>query len=51
MKTKRKEKKEKTRSEEKNVLARSELGFFGAPGESLTTRPRGKHTVWWNFYY
>ena len=50
MKTKRKEKekkekkkrKEKKRSEEKKVLPRFELGPFGAPGESFTTRPRAR---------
>ena len=52
MKTKWKEKEkkeEKKRSEEKKVLPRFELGPFGAPGESFTTRPRGTHTR--NFYY
>ena len=42
MKTKWKEKEkkeEKKRSEEKKVLPRFELGPFGAPGESFTTRP------------
>ena len=50
MKTKRKEKekkrrKEKKRSEEKKVLPRFELGPFGAPGESFTTRPRATSCV------
>ena len=47
MKTKWKEKEkkeEKKRSEEKKVLPRFELGPFGAPGESFTTRPRGTHS-------
>ena len=48
MKRKRKKRK-KERSEEKKVLPRFELGPFGAPGESFTTRPRGTHTR--NFYY
>ena len=49
MKTKGKEKKkkkkeEKKRSEEEKVLARFELRPFAAPGQSLTTRPRGTPT-------
>ena len=44
MKTKRKKRrKEKKRSEEKKVLPRLELGPFGAPGESFTSRPRETH--------
>ena len=48
MKTKWKEKEkkeEKKRSEEKKVLPRFELGPFGAPGESFTTRPRATSCV------
>ena len=42
MKRKRKKRrKEKKRSKEKKVLPRFELGPFGAPGESFTSRPRG----------
>ena len=41
---KRKRRKEKKRSEEKKVLARFELGPFGALGKSFTTRPRETHT-------
>ena len=40
-----KRRKEKKRSEEKNVLPRFELGPFGAPGESFTTRPRATSFV------
>ena len=44
MKTKRKEKKEeKKRSEEKKVRPGFELGPFGVPGVSFTTRPRKPH--------
>ena len=38
-----KRRKEKKGSEEKNVLPRFGLGPFGAPGESFTSRPRGTH--------
>ena len=49
MKTKRKEKEkkikeEKKRSKEKKIPPRYDLGTFGAPDESFTTRPRGTHT-------
>ena len=45
MKRKRKKRrKEKKRSEEKKVLPRFELGPFGTPGDSFTTRPCGTHT-------
>ena len=45
MKRKRKKRrKEKKRSEEKKVLPGCELRPYGAPGESVITRPRGTHT-------
>ena len=51
MKRKRK-KEEKKRSEEKKEPPKYELGPFGVPGDSFTTRPRGTHTPKpWNFYY
>ena len=43
MKRKRK-KEEKKRSEEKKVPPKYELGPFGVPGDSFTTRPCGTHT-------
>ena len=43
MKRKRK-KEEKKRSEEKKEPPKYELGPFGVPGDSFTTRPRGTHT-------
>ena len=58
MKTKRKEKgkkKEKKRKEVKRKMycTKFELGPFGEPGESSTTRPCGTHmhSLSWNFYY
>ena len=42
MKRKRK-KEEKKRNEEKKVPPRCELGPFGVPGDSCTTRPHGTH--------
>ena len=43
-KKKKRKKEEKKRSEEKKVLPGCELRPYGAPGESVTTRPRGTHT-------
>ena len=43
---KRKRKKEgKKRSEEKKIVLKIELGPFGTPGESFTTRSRGTHKL------
>ena len=42
-KRKKKRRKEKKRSEEKKALPGCELRPYGAPGESVTTRPRGTH--------
>ena len=51
MKTKRKEKKEeKKRSEEKKVRPGFELGPFGVPGVSFTTRPRKPHLHFYGIF-
>ena len=50
MKRKRKKKEEKKRSEEKKVLPGCELRPYGAPGESVTTRPRGTHAPQWGIF-